>query len=316
MDGFKLKLNKLLGGVIKPKPIIMNKFLKISVISVVITIMFFLVSGLWKAVYEGNYFANNSLSGILLVIGIIVLMVLTFIGSKTFWKSFIFLSLVVLQSCNYAKSNQQVLVSEDCGMNWKKVNAGDAVPKGGMNPCYMKVVVPNFPMQGDMKFLANLDKRVKVTTHIDYDYSIINGLAFINEAKYIGKANADADSQDALDPAAFEGAENRVIDKRIKEVAKRLFLNEDIVDMEQDELELRLETEVNKVLEKFGVRLNFITLTFLPDDQTKQAIDISTAMRIYRSNDLEELGKQVMIARSGATQITIENKTETPANIE
>ncbi|WP_131494900.1 hypothetical protein [Flavobacterium sp. MEB061] len=294
----------------------MNKFLKISVISVVITIMFFLVSGLWKAVYEGNYFANNSLSGILLVIGIIVLMVLTFIGSKTFWKSFIFLSLVVLQSCNYAKSNQQVLVSEDCGMNWKKVNAGDAVPKGGMNPCYMKVVVPNFPMQGDMKFLANLDKRVKVTTHIDYDYSIINGLAFINEAKYIGKANADADSQDALDPAAFEGAENRVIDKRIKEVAKRLFLNEDIVDMEQDELELRLETEVNKVLEKFGVRLNFITLTFLPDDQTKQAIDISTAMRIYRSNDLEELGKQVMIARSGATQITIENKTETPANIE
>ena len=201
-------------------------------------------------------------------------------------------------------------------MNWKRVDAGDAVPKGGMNPCYMKVVIPNFPMQGDMKFLANLDKKVKVTTHIDYDYSIFNSLSFIKEAKYIGKANADADSEEALDPAALEGAEKRVIDKRIKEVAKRLFLEEDIVAMEQDELELKLEAEVNKILEPLGVKLNFVTLTFLQDERTRQAIDISTAMRIYQSNGLEDLGKQVMIARAGATQITVENTTQAQSQTE
>ncbi|WP_295093742.1 hypothetical protein [uncultured Flavobacterium sp.] len=289
----------------------MKTFLKISIITIISICLLMELYGVYNAIM-GGYLRYNLFKGIMMIVALlasIVLFVFILRRIKHLWKIFFLLLIVTLQSCNYAKSNQQVLVSEDCGMNWKKVNAGDAVPKGGMNPCYMKVVVPNFPMQGDMKFLANLAKKVKVTTHIDYDYSITNGLAFINEAKYIGKANADADSEDALDPSAFEGAENRVIDKRIKEVAKRLFLNEDIVDMEQDELELRLETEVNKVLEKLGVRLNFLTLTFLPDDQTRQAIDISTAMRIYKSNDLEELGKQVMIARAGATQISVENKT-------
>lgn len=286
----------------------MNKLLKSVSIIAILTFAALAVYGFVKAMY-GNYFINSPFNAILMGCVLVALLYAAFRGIKAI-SILAVVALFTLQSCNYAKSNQQVLVSDDCGMNWKKVNAGDAVPKGGMNPCYMKVVVPNFPMQGDMKFLANLDKKVKVTTEIDYDYSIVNGLAFINEAKYIGKANADADSADALDPAAFEGAENRVIDKRIKEVAKRLFLSEDIVELEQDELEMKLETETNKILEKYGVKLNFITLTFLPDEQTRQAIDISTAMRIYSSNKLDELGKQVMVARAGATKITVENKTE------
>lgn len=288
-----------------------SKIFKIVTSLVILISMFAVFHAAFEVIFQGNYFQNNFYGGILIIIAVIVVMCIGVMFIKGIWKVFALLLLVTLQSCNYAKSNQQVLVSEDCGMNWKKVNAGDAVPKSGMNPCYMKVVIPNFPMQGDMRFLANLDKKVKVISEIDYDYSIVNGLAFINEAKYIGKANADADSTDALDPAAFEGAENRVIDKRIKEVAKRLFLDEDIVQLEQDELENRLELETNKILEKYGVKLNFITLTFLPDEQTRQAIDISTAMRIYQSNGLDELGKQVMIARAGANKITVENKTET-----
>lgn len=289
---------------------------KIVTSSIILISLFGIFHAAFKSVFEGNYLQNNLYGGLGIIIGVLIVMCIGVMLVKGIWKVFALFIFITLQSCNYAKSNQQVLVSEDCGMNWKKVNAGDAVPKSGMNPCYMKVVIPNFPMQGDMRFLANLDKKVKVTTEIDYDYSIINGLAFINEAKYIGKANADADSTDALDPAAFEGAENRVIDKRIKEVAKRLFLDEDIVQLEQDELENRLETETNKILEKYGVKLNFITLTFLPDEQTRQAIDISTAMRIYQSNNLDDLGKQVMIARAGATKISVENKTESSTNKE
>lgn len=280
-----------------------------------LTLIIGILFGMYKC-FIGNYFNYNWFNTCVVTILAVSLIVILVMSIKNVWKVLSAFAFFLLIGCNYAKSNQQVLVSEDCGMNWKKVNAGDAVPKSGMNPCYMKVVIPNFPMQGDMMFLANLDKKVKVTTEIDYDYSIVNGLAFINEAKYIGKANANADSTEALDPAAFEGAENRVIDKRIKEVAKRLFLTEDIVELEQDELELKLETETNKILEKYGVKLNFITLTFLPDEQTRQAIDISTAMRIYTSNNLDELGKQVMIARAGATKISVENKTEVPKVVE
>lgn len=238
---------------------------------------------------------------VLAIYGAIKLLKLMWRSGKSPGSGFLVLgTLIIAAGCNYAKSNQQVLVSSDCGMTWKRIEAGDAVPRAGINYCYMKVVIPNYPMQGESKFIGNLKDKVKVNVEIDYDYSITNGLAFIQEAKSLGKANADADSEDALDPNAFESAENRVIDKRIREIAKSLFLEEDIVDMDQADVEETLEIESNKLLEKYGVKLNFLTLTFIPDEQTRQAIDVATAARIYESKKLEDIGSKIMEARAGA----------------
>lgn len=286
----------------------MNNFSKTAITSIVITIVALMLYGFIKAMY-GNYFINSPFNSILLIIGLGVVLYAAFKGLKSLWLS-LFALVIISQSCNYAKSNQQVLVSDDCGMTWEKINAGDAVPKGGMNACYMKVVIPNYPMQGDSKFITNLKDRVRASVHIDYDYSITEPLAFIKQAKYLGKANANPDDQDALDNSAFEGAENMVIDKRIRDVGKGLFLTEDIVDLDQSELENHLLNEANKVLEPFGVHLNFITLTFDLDEQTRQAIDVSTAMKVYDSKGISEVGKQVMIQRAGATKITVETKNE------
>jgi hypothetical protein len=217
-------------------------------------------------------------------------------------------SIAVLSSCNYAKSNQQVVVSSDCGMSWEKIESGDAVPKGVANPCYMKVVIPNYPMQGDSRFITNLKDKVRAFVHIDYDYSINDPLEFIKQAKFLGKANAHADSDGALDPSAFEGAENMVIDKRIRDVSKAIFINEDIVELDQAEIENKLLETSNKVLDPLGVTLNFITLTFDLDDQTRQAIDVSTAMKIYESKNLSELGKTVIVQKAGAARVVVENK--------
>lgn len=226
-------------------------------------------------------------------------------------KSLLILTLagaaLTAQSCNYAKSNQQVVVSSDCGMTWKKIEAGDAVPKAGLNMCYMKVVIPNFPMQGEARFISNLKDKVRANIHIDYDYSITDALSFIKQAKFLGKANVDADNEDALGKS-FEMAENMVIDKRIKDVAKRIFVDEDIVELDQSDIENHLLEESNRELEKLGVKLNFITLAFDLDEQTRQAIDVSTAMKIYESKGLEELGKAVMIQRAGASKINVETQ--------
>jgi hypothetical protein len=285
----------------------MPKFIKISLIAIMTTIVLMLTWGAAKSLL-GGYLSSNLFTGILMLIGIGLVIWLFLKGSKWIWGLPIFL--LTFQSCDYAKSNQQVVVSEDCGMSWKKIKAGDAVPRAGVNRCYMKVVMPNFPMQGESKFIANLKERVRASVHIDYDYSIMDPLEFINQAKYLGKANSDADSGDALDPSAFEGAENMVIDKRIKDVAKNIFIHQDIVELDQSDIEEQLLVECNKVLDPLGVQLNFITLTFDLDDQTRQAIDVSTAMKIYTSKNLEDVGRQVMIERAGATKITVESRSE------
>src|SRR6478735_3280805 len=214
----------------------MNKFLKISSIAVIVTVLCFMLYGVIKAFF-GNYFEYNPFNAILIGIAYIIFVYFAIKGIKQIWILPLFLMLFTMIGCNYAKSNQQVLVSSDCGMSWNKINAGEAVPKSGINACYMKVVIPNYPMQGESKFISNLKGTVRASVHIDYDYSIIDPLSFIKQAKYLGKANSNADSNDALDNNAFEGAENMVIDKRIKDEAKEIFLNEDIVELNQAEIE-------------------------------------------------------------------------------
>jgi hypothetical protein len=294
-----------------------NKFWKVILTSLLSLVLIGVAVGTYS-LFSGNYFLNASLTtSAFILIAIVVVVYLVIQGFKKIWqkKDYISMALVIvvlssLQACQYAKSNQQVVISTDCGSQWKKITPGDHVPTGTTNPCYMKVVMPNYPMQGESRFIANLAEKVRVTAHIDYDYSIVEALAFINQAKYLGSANQGADSNEALNASAFEGAENMVIDKRIRDVAKRLFGKEDIVELDLAELEANLLVEVNEVLKTLGVQLNFITLTFTPDEQTRQAIDVATAMKIYASKNLVDVGKDVMINRAGAPRIVIEVKDE------
>lgn len=287
----------------------MKTTIKITSLLSIMSVLLLITFGFYKAIVS-SYFINSPFNSILIIAGFVFACYLAYKGIKYI------VSLVVcamlFTSCHYAKSNQQVLISDDCGVNWKSVKAGESVPRGGMNPCFMKVVIPNFPMQGESAFIGNLKDRVRANVHIDYDYSIVDPLSFIKQAKYLGKANTDADEDAALEPSAFEGAENAVIDKRIKDVAKAVFITQDLVELDQAELEALLQTESNKVLEPLGVHLNFITLTFDLDEQSRQAVDVATAMKIYKSNGLEEIGKVVMSERAGATKITVETKTEIP----
>lgn len=284
----------------------------------------FLIAFIAIAVCSGIYGLLNMLSSswfqhagfitvALFVVGFIGLLVAAYYGIKEVVKAKTFIVIAigimfVAQACSYAKSNQQVVISKDCGVNWEQIKAGESVPKGVGNRCFMKVVMPNYPMQGNAVFITNFANKVRVKLHIDYDYSIVDPLQFIREAKYLGRANADADDDGALDATAFEGAENSVIDVRLRDVSKALMEDKDLVDADISNLEDSIYQSSNEILKQKGIHLNFITLTFDLDEQTRQAIDIATAMRIYDASGLNEVGKSVMAARAGATKISVEQQ--------
>jgi hypothetical protein len=215
----------------------------------------------------------------------------------------IILSVVVIQSCDYAHSNVQTLITDDCGVSWKVVKAGESVPKR-LGVCAYKVTVPDYPMQGESKFRTAFKDRVLANIEVTYDYTITNPISFINEAKYLGKANSGSDDS-SNSSAAYETAENAVIDKRIKEVTRDLLIHEDIVEFSQADFEDKLLVEVNKLLEPKGINLNFLSFVPIPEEQTRLAIDVVTASKIYKSKDLEEIGKAVSSARAGATKIEV-----------
>jgi hypothetical protein len=208
-----------------------------------------------------------------------------------------------LSSCDRAQSNVQTLYTNNCGVSWQLIKAGETLPKG-IGMCSYKVTVPDYPMQGESIFKSAFKNRVMAKIEVTYDYSILDAIKYVGEAKYLGKINSDSDDE-VNSSKAYETAENSVIDKRIKEVARDLLISEDIVDFSQAEFETKLLESVNELLKAKGVKINFLSFVPIPEEQTRQAIDVVTAMKIYESKGLTEVGKSVTSARAGATKVEV-----------
>lgn len=211
------------------------------------------------------------------------------------------LAVGTLSACARGGANVQTLISDDCGVSWTLIPPGQTIPSR-IGPCAYRVSIPDYPMQGETKFKTSFKDRVLASVEIAYEYSIFDGKVFIGEAKYLGRANSSIDDS-TNSSSAYESAENAVIDKRIRDVTTGLLINEDIVDFSQGEFEDALLEEVNERLKDKGVRLNFLSFVPTPEEQTRLAIDMMTAMKVYESKGLGELGKAVAVARAGATQI-------------
>ena len=222
--------------------------------------------------------------------------------------------LLTLQSCDKSQANVRTLISNDCGVTWEIIPAGQTIPKR-FTACELKTTIPGAPMTGESHFKTNFANKVKTNIDMDYEYEIIDPVKFITEAPYLAKSNSDGDEV-SMDNSRFESAENSIIDKRIKDIARDLLLNIDIVEFDQSEFEDTLQTQVNKALSERGVHINFLSFVPTPSEQTEQAIDVATAMKIYESKGLEELGKQVIANKAGAAKIEMNVKSENPTPTE
>lgn len=219
--------------------------------------------------------------------------------------------ILIALSCSRGQSNVQTLYTSNCGVSWELIKAGEVIPKG-LGMCSYKITVPDYPMQGESVFKSAFANRVMAKIEVTYDYSIIDAILYVSEAKYLGKMNSEAD--DATNSSGvYETAENSVIDKRIKEIARDLLIAEDIVDFSQAEFESKLLEKVNELLKTKGVRLNFLSFVPIPEEQTRQAIDVVTAMKIYEAKGLKNIGDAVSTARAGATKVEVKVTTDKEA---
>ncbi len=215
----------------------------------------------------------------------------------------VLLTLLTMQSCDYATSNVQTLITDDCGVSWRVVKAGQSIPKR-IGTCQYKVTLPDYPMQGESTFRTPFKGKVLANCEVTYDYSIVDPVLYIGEAKYLGKSNTSSDDE-TNSSVAYETAENGVIDKRIKEIARGLLIEQDIVEFSQAEFEELLLIKVNELLKTKGVQLNSLSFVPIPEEQTRLAIDVATAWRIYQSKNLDSVGAGVLKARAGASRIII-----------
>ena len=219
--------------------------------------------------------------------------------------------------CARAPSNVQTLVSDNCGSSWRLIPVGGVVPTGMANACFMKVAVPNYPMVGESTFTAVFSNRVRVTVNSSYDYTIIDAMKFITEARFITRQGSIGD-ETRNGANVWDSAESILIDRRLRELANspEFLLSEDIVEFNQGEFEDRLLTTLNANLAERGVQLNTFTFVVTPDDQTRNMIDVAAALRVCESIDgLDSMScRAIITARAGATRVTVSTNDITNQN--
>lgn len=216
----------------------------------------------------------------------------------------------LLAACSYAPSNVVVLNTTDCGKSWSQIPTGTRVPNNTANVCGYNIQLPDYPMQGNTTFLTQFQGNVLVKVEISYDYQITDYLKYIQYAKFLGKKQATSSEQDdtnanAQGSSRFETAENVVIDVRLRELVTTDTSSHDVVQFNPTEFEDALFKKANEALASRGVTLNSMTFVILPEDQTRMAIDAATAMAVYKSKGMEQLGNQLVIARASATRVIV-----------
>ena len=217
----------------------------------------------------------------------------------------IIIAALALAGCTRTPSNVHVISTKDCGATWERLDVGSTVPKHTGNPCGYTTALPNWPMAGEAQFKTQFSKGVLSSARLSYSYSISNPLAFVNEARYLGKMGGSLEISAENVGARFEMAENVIIDKLLREVTTDLTREMEVVDANPAQIEEAIFEKSKTVLEKKGVVLADLALVIENDEQTRLAIDAATAVRVYQAAGIGDLGKQVIAARAGATKITI-----------
>jgi hypothetical protein len=210
-------------------------------------------------------------------------------------------AIIAWSGCEKAQANVDTLISDDCGVSWKLIAPGNTIPSR-IGPCALRTSIPSYPMAGESKFKTTFAANVKAEIDMDYEYVIADPILFIKDAKYLGKMSGDADDVAAND-SRFESAENSIIDKRIKDCARDLLQDQDIVDFDNSDFEAKLIARANEALRPRGVLLNFLSFVPEPSEQVAQAIDVVSAMRIYKSKGLDTVGAIVIENKAGAARI-------------
>jgi hypothetical protein len=216
----------------------------------------------------------------------------------------LFAATLLFASCaKKSMANQQTLVTSDCGKTWTVVEPGQSIPHCNINcQCSYDISLPNYPMQGDANFKFAFKGNVLASIEISYDYEITNPLLFIKEAKYLGKPNTTESTAES-NSSQYESAENSVIDIRIRDVSREIFSTQDVVDFQPSEVEDMIYKKVNTLLADRGVTLNSLSMVTKFDEQTKLAIDVATAYKVYTNRELQEVGIEIMKAKASSTTI-------------
>lgn len=212
------------------------------------------------------------------------------------------------QSCATVSPNMHIVYTNDCWNHVKVVKAGDVKPTLP-TACDKMIALPAYQMPGNVVVKTRFKNDVKGQISIDYLYEITDPLVFVTGAKFLLQSNAQEDDYNK-ENTALELAENTITDKIIKDIVRGITENMDAANFNESEFEANLEKEVNRLARDRGTVLSAFSIKVDFGKQTEEAIDAASAFGLYKANDMEEVGKEIMKANAGKPEIIIQQEKQ------
>lgn len=212
-------------------------------------------------------------------------------------------TILLAQSCATVSPNMHLVYTNDC---WNHVNV---VKAGSIKPtltktCDKMIALPAYQMPGGVSVKTRFKNDVKGTITIDYLYEINNPLLFVEEAKFLLQSNIQEDDYNK-ENQALELAENTITDKIVKDIVRGMTENMDAANFNETQFESELDDAVNKISKGRGTTMSAFSLKVDFGEQTEEAIDAVSAYGLYKANGMEEVGKEIMKANAGKSQLII-----------
>lgn len=215
----------------------------------------------------------------------------------------------LVQSCATVSPNMHLVYTNDCWNHISVVKAGGIKPKL-YTACDKMIALPAYQMPGNVIVKTRFKNDVKGEIIIDYLYQIDSAILFVQNAKFLLQSNIQEDDYNK-DNTALELAENTITDKIVKDIVREMTENMDATNFNESAFEDSLGISVNVMGKVRGTSMSAFSIKIDFGNQTEEAIDAVSAHSLYKANDMEQIGGEIMKANAGKSQIIIQQGTTT-----
>lgn len=214
-----------------------------------------------------------------------------------------FIAVTFLMSCKpKVNPNEWVVVTTTCWNQMKVVKAGQMVPRM-MTTCDRMVTLPATELAAEFVTETKFQGRLAGEVELTYQWKIVDPVEFIGSAKSITSSGTKDASESKIDPDKLEAIENAVVDKLLINLVREYTPTVDPGNINELTIEKEIEALSKNSFKGRGIEFSNLSVNVTLSPQAEEALDIISALDFYRKNNEEELGREVIKAKAGATNI-------------
>ena len=218
-------------------------------------------------------------------------------------KFFLLLLIPLLVGCKgRINPNEWVVSTSTCWNTMSVLKAGDVIPRM-MTACDRIVILPATELSAEFKTETKFSNRLAGVVELTYQWVITDPIQFVGSAKSI--VSTPTSGGNKVDPDKLEAIENAVVDKMLINLIREYTPNVDPQAIDELIIERELKTLSDSSFVDRGIKFDNLSVNVTLSPQAEEALDVISALDFYKANGEEELGRRIIEAKAGATNIRI-----------